>query len=113
MGSNIKLIKLDKKKTLNSNSTYLYIFQKIKNIKFVVKRIYFHDYKKKHRITNKINNSDSIFIPISGVLNFSISKKKIILKKKNALLIKKNVKFDLVSIKSYFIVLANKDYQSK
>ena len=91
----------------------MYIFDNLKKINFLTKRIYFHDYKKSHIIINKKNNSDSIFVPLSGSLIFSIGKKKIILRKNYALLIKNKVTFSLKSSKSAFVVLANKDYKPR
>ena len=105
------LIKLKKKRTLNNNSVYLYIFESLKKLNFKVNRIYFHDYKKNHLIKNKINNNDTIFIPLKGVLYFSIGKKKITLKKNYSLLIKQNVSFNLKSSNSYFVLLANKNFR--
>ena len=111
MKKSFKIIKLKKKITLNNKSVYLHILQDLKKINFSPKRIYFHDYKKNHIIKNKINNSDTIFIPLNGVLNFFIGKKKIILKKNQSLLIKENVIFDLKSSKSFFVAIANKNYK--
>ena len=105
------LIKLNRKKTLNNNSVYLYIFESLKKLNFKVRRIYFHDYKKNHLIKNKVNNNDTIFIPLKGTLFFTIGNKKIILKKNHSLFIKQNVTFDLKSSNSYFVVLANKNYR--
>ena len=111
MKKSFKIIKLKKKITLNNKSVYLHILQDLKKINFSPKRIYFHDYKKNHIIKNKINNSDTIFIPLNGVLNFFIGKKKIILKKNQSLLIKEKVIFDLKSSKSFFVAIANKNYK--
>jgi len=111
MKKTFQIVKLKKKKTLNDRSIYLYILENFKKLKFTAKRLYFHDFKKNHLIKNKINNTDAIFIPLSGVLNFSIGKREISLKKNQSLLIKKNVIFDLKTSKSFFIVLSNKDYK--
>jgi len=106
-----QIVKLKKRKTLNDRSIYLHILEDLKKFKFSTKRIYFHDFKKNHLIKNKINKSDSIFIPLSGVLYFSFGKREISLKKNQSLLIKKNVIFNLKSSKSFFIVLANRSYK--
>ena len=111
MKKTFQISKLKKKKTLNNRSIYLHILENFKKFKFTAKRLYFHDFKKNHLIKNKINNSDSIFIPLSGVLYFSIGKREISLKKNQSLLIKKNVIFDLKTSKSFFIVLANRSYE--
>ena len=111
MKKNFKIIKLKKRKTLNDKSIYLHILEGFKNLNFTTKRAYFHDYKKNHSIINKVNKSNSLFIPLSGVLNFSIGINKIKLKKNQSLLIKKKVPFDLKTSKSFFIVLSNKTYK--
>lgn len=111
MKKTYRIIKLKKRKTLNNRFVYLHILENFKRFNFTPKRIYFHDYKKNHSIKNKSNHSDTIYIPLNGILNFFIGKKKIILKKNQSLLIKRKVIFDLKSSKSFFVVLANKDYR--
>ena len=111
MKKTFQIVNLKKKKTLNDRSICLYILENFKKLKFTAKRLYFHDFKKNHLIKNKINNTDAIFVPLSGVLNFSIGKRKISLKKNQSLLIKKNVIFDLKTSKSFFFVLSNKEYK--
>jgi|TARA_B110000858_G_scaffold195258_1_gene251247 hypothetical protein len=111
MKKSFQIIKLKNKKTLNDKSIYLHVLENFKKFNFTAKRIYFHDFKKNHLIKDKINNADTIFIPLSGVLYFSFGKKRISLKKNQSLLIKKNVIFDLKSSKSFFIVLANRNYK--
>ena len=111
MKKSFQIIKLKNKKTLNDKSIYLHVLENFKKFNFTAKRIYFHDFKKNHLIKDKINIADTIFIPLSGVLYFSFGKKRISLKKNQSLLIKKNVIFDLKSSKSFFIVLANRNYK--
>lgn len=111
MKKSFQIIKLKNKKTLNDKSIYLHVLENFKKFNFTAKRIYFHDFKKNHLIKDKINSADTIFIPLSGVLYFSFGKKKISLKKNQSLFIKKNVIFDLKSSKSFFIVLANRNYK--
>ena len=113
MKKTYRIIKLKKRKTLNNRFVYLHILENFKRFNFTPKRIYFHDYKKNHSIKNKSNHSDTIYIPLNGILNFFIGKKKIILKKNQSLLIKRKVIFDLRSSKSFFVVLANKIYNKR
>lgn len=111
MKETYRIIKLKKRKTLNNRFVYLHILENFKRFNFTPKRIYFHDYKKNHLIKNKVNRADTIFIPLGGVLNFSIGINKINLKKNQSLLIKKKVPFDLKTSKSFFIVISNKNYK--
>ena len=113
MEKTFRIIKLKNKKTLNDGSIHLHILENFKKFNFTPKRLYFHDYKKNHSIKNKSNHSDTIYIPLNGILNFFIGKKKIILKKNQSLLIKRKVIFDLKSSKSFFVVLANKVYNNR
>ena len=113
MKKNFRIIKLKNKKTLNDGSIHLHILENFEKLNFTPKRIYFHDYKKNHSIKSKSNHSDTIYIPLNGILNFFIGKKKIILKKNQSLLIKRKVIFRLKSSKSFFVAIANKNYKSK
>ena len=113
MEKTFRIIKLKNKKTLNDGSIHLHILENFKKFNFTPKRLYFHDYKKNNSIKNKSNHSDTIYIPLNGILNFFIGKKKIILKKNQSLLIKRKVIFDLKSSKSFFVVLANKVYNNR
>tara|TARA_B100001939_G_C16657528_1_gene494486 strand:- start:34 stop:375 length:342 start_codon:yes stop_codon:yes gene_type:complete len=113
MKKNFRIIKLKNRKTLNDRYIHLHILENFEKLNFTPKRIYFHDYKKNHTIKNKSNHSDTIYIPLNGILNFFIGKKKIILKKNQSLLIKRKVIFDLRSSKSFFVVLANKIYNKR
>ncbi len=110
MRQNIKLIKLKKIRTFKNKHIFLNIIHSFNKLKFKIKKIYFHDYKTKHVIENKINNYDSIFMPVSGTLYFSSGKQKIIIKKGNALFVGKKIKFNLKSAKSYFLILSNTDF---
>ena len=111
MKKTFRIIKLKNKKTLNDGSIHLHILENFKKFNFTPKRLYFHDYKKNHSIKNKSNHSDTIYIPLNGILNFFIGKKKIILKKNQSLLIKRKVIFNLKSSKSFFVAIANKNYK--
>ncbi len=110
MNKFFKITKLKKRRTLTDRSIHLHILENFKKLNFTAKRIYFHDYKKNHSIKNKFNHSDTMFIPLNGVLKILIGKKKIILKKNQSLLIKKNIIFDLKSTKSFFVVLSDQNY---
>lgn len=111
MKKTYRIIKLKKRKTINNRFVYLHILENLKRFNFTPKRIYFHDYKKNHSIKNKVNRADTLFIPLSGVLNFSIGISKINLRKNQSLLIKKKTSFDLKTSKSFFIVISNKNYK--